>query len=130
MQAQLQTPVKQHEPRERTISVKAIVLTLIALVITIILLFPIYWMIVNSLETNQQIFRIPVSIVPTSITFSAYTSTFADQFPHLITSLLVSLGTVVVSLVIATPAAYALAHFRIRLSGLLIFCLLIAQMVP
>jgi multiple sugar transport system permease protein len=68
--------------------------------------------------------------VPTSIIFNAYAATFADQFPHLITSLIVALGTVVVSLVIATPAAYALAHFHLRLSGILIFCLLLAQMIP
>ena len=46
------------------------------------------------------------------------------------TSLIVSLGTVVVSLIIATPAAYALAHFHIRFAGVLIFGLLVAQMIP
>ncbi len=130
MQAQLQTRLEIGQKSRRTISVRAIIFLVIALIITVILLFPVYWMIVNSLETNQQIFSIPVSVVPTGITFSAYISTFADQFPHLITSLIVSLGTVVVSLVIATPAAYALAHFRLRLSGILIFCLLVAHMIP
>ena len=60
MQAQLQTRVEQTtlpRLRKRTISVKTILLTLIALVITVILLFPIYWMIVNSLETTRQIFQ-------------------------------------------------------------------------
>lgn len=130
MQVQLRTGTEQGRRRERTISVKALVLLVFALVITVILLFPVYWMIVNSLETNQQIFSIPVAVVPASITFSAYTATFADQFPHLLTSLVVSLGTVAVSLVIATPAAYALAHFRQRFSGVLLFGLLLAQMIP
>jgi multiple sugar transport system permease protein len=130
MQIELQTRPEAPARRGRTISVKAILLLLAGLVITVILLFPLYWMIVNSLETNQQIFSIPVSLVPTSITFAAYAATFADQFPHLVTSLIVSLGTVVVSLIIATPAAYALAHFRLRFSGILIFCLLLAQMIP
>lgn len=130
MQVQLQTRVEQGQRRRPTISLKALLLLIVALVITVILLFPVYWMIINSLETNQQIFSIPVSFVPTSITFSAYAATFAEQFPHLITSLIVSLGTVVVALVIATPAAYALAHFHLRFSGILLFCLLLAQMIP
>src|SRR5258707_1444118 len=135
MQVQLETRVEQAtqlrpHKRERTLSVKALLLMLVALVITVILLFQVYRMIVNSLETARQIFSIPVAVVPTGITFEAYAATFADQFPHLLTSLIVSLGTVVVSLVIATPAAYALAHFRVRISGVLIFCLLVAQMIP
>jgi len=102
----------------------------IALVITIAILFPVYWMIANSVETNQAIFSIPVPIVPTSITLSAYTAVIVDQLPHLFTSLVISLGTVVVSLVIALPAAYGLAHFHFRYTLLIVFLLLAAQMIP
>ncbi|HEY0752435.1 MAG TPA: carbohydrate ABC transporter permease [Ktedonobacteraceae bacterium] len=135
MQLPLQPALEQSlenkaRKREPAVSVGAILLTLSALIITVLLLFPVYWMIVNSLETNQQIFSIPVTVVPTGITFNAYASTFADQLPHLLTSLLVSLGVVAVSLLIATPAAYALAHFRARFSNILIFSLLLAQMIP
>lgn len=135
MQAQIQARAEYNAAgrrirRERAISLKALLLLLAALIIIVVMLFPLYWMIVNSLETTQQIFSIPVSVVPSSITFSAYLATFAEQFPHLMTSLIVSLGTVVVALVISLPAAYALAHFHIRFSGVLIFCLLLAQMIP
>lgn len=135
MQAQLQeraTYSAGDRParRERTFSLKALLLLLAGLIIIVVMLFPLYWMIVNSLETTRQIFSIPVAVVPTGITFDSYVATFAAQFPHLLTSLVVSLGTVVVALVIAVPAAYALAHFHIRFSGILIFCLLLAQMIP
>jgi multiple sugar transport system permease protein len=116
--------------REGTVSVRTILLVAIALVITVIMLFPAYWMISNSLKTDQEIFSIPATFVPHNITFDAYASTFADQFPHLVTSLIVALGTVVVSLIVAVPAAYALAHFHFRLSRVLIFALLLAQMIP
>jgi multiple sugar transport system permease protein len=105
-------------------------LTLVALLITAVMLFPLYWMVVNSLETDQEIFSIPAPLVPPHITFGAYLSTFADQAPHLLTSLIVAAGTVVVSLLIATPAAYALAHLRLPFSAVLIFCLLLSQMIP
>lgn len=126
MQARIATRIAP----KKTISVRTILVTLLGIVFTVIMLFPVYWMVVNSLETNQEIFSIPVPLIPTRITFDAYISTFGDQFPHLLTSLIVSLGTVVVSLIIATPAAYALAHFHLRFSRLLTFALLLGQMIP
>ncbi|GHO62704.1 sugar ABC transporter permease [Ktedonobacter sp. SOSP1-52] len=120
----------QSVKRKRSVSLRPLLFLILGLIITVIMLFPVYWMIVNSLETNQDIFKIPVSLIPTQITFEAYTATFADQFPHLLTSLIVALGAVVISLVIAIPAAYALAHFRLRFSNVLIFALLLAQMIP
>jgi len=74
----------------------------VGILLTCIMLFPLYWMIVNSLETNQQIFAIPVYIVPHSITFDAYQAVWQTQFPHLATSLTIAVGTALLSIVIAT----------------------------
>jgi multiple sugar transport system permease protein len=126
----MQAQVHSYVELKKKISPKTILTTVAGVVFTVIMLFPLYWMVANSLETNQEIFSIPASIIPTQITFEAYTSTFGSQFPHLITSLIVSLGTVVVSLVIAVPAAYALAHFHFRFAPLIIFVLLLTQMIP
>jgi len=46
------------------------------------------------------------------------------------TSLLVAVGTVVVTLLIATPAAYALAKFKLRFAGAVMLALLVSQMIP
>ncbi len=87
------------------------VLTIVVgIVVTAILLFPLYWMLVNSLETTQEMFSIPAPLVPTTITFAPYVTVLQSQLPHLLTSLIVAFGTVILSLVIATPSAYALAH--------------------
>ena len=102
----------------------------VGIAIIIVMLFPLYWMLANSLETNQEIFSIPVSIIPTSITLQPYTEILATQLPHLLSSLIIALGTVIVSLIIALPAAYALAHFHFRITLLIVFCLLVTQMIP
>ncbi|HEY0753789.1 MAG TPA: carbohydrate ABC transporter permease [Ktedonobacteraceae bacterium] len=104
--------------------------TLVGLVLTAIMLFPLYWMVINSFETTREIFSIPVSLVPTQITSAAYVDVWQTQLPHLGTSLLVALGTAVLSVIIATPAAYALAHFRLRVTLFLVFILLLTQMIP
>ena len=46
------------------------------------------------------------------------------------TSLVVAVGSVVFSLLVATPAAYALAQFRVRGAGVVLFGILISQMIP
>jgi multiple sugar transport system permease protein len=104
--------------------------TVVGLLLTALMLFPVYWMVVNSFETTQEIFRIPVSLVPTQITFEPYITVWQTQLPHLATSLIVALGTVLLSITIATPAAYALAHFRLRITILVMFFLLLTQMIP
>jgi multiple sugar transport system permease protein len=107
-----------------------LIATAVGILLTFIMLFPVYWMIVNSLETSQQIFSIPVYIVPPKITFAAYQAVWQTQLPHLATSLVIAVGTALLAVLIATPAAYALAHFRFRVTVLIVFCLLLVQMIP
>lgn len=104
--------------------------TLLGLIFAAIMLFPLYWMVANSFETTQEIFRIPVAIIPTQVTGAAYGDVFQTQLPHLATSLLIALGTALLSIIIATPAGYALAHFRLRVTLFLVFLLLLTQMIP
>lgn len=104
--------------------------TLVGLLVTVLMLFPVYWMVANSLETTRQIFQVPAALVPTQLTFASYLSTWQSQLPHLLTSLTVSLGTTALSIAIATPAAYALAHFRFRVTVVIVFILLLSQMIP
>jgi multiple sugar transport system permease protein len=49
---------------------------------------------------------------------------------HVLTSLIVGLGTAVLALVVAVPAAYALSKYRMRVTILLVSALLVAQIVP
>ncbi len=104
--------------------------TIFGILITFLMLFPVYWMVANSFETTTEMFRNPVSIIPTQITLEPYITVLQTQLPHLLTSLTVSLGATFVAILFATPAAYALAHFRLRITILLMFFLLLAQMIP
>jgi multiple sugar transport system permease protein len=68
--------------------------------------------------------------IPIHVTLHGYAKALHDQGPHLLTSMLISLGSVAFSLIIAAPAAYALAHFRIRGAQLVLLGILVSQMVP
>ncbi len=130
----MRNPVQRYPGRNEIFrNKKAIVrggATIFGILITFLMLFPVYWMVANSFETTTEMFRNPVSIVPTQITFDPYITVLQSQLPHLLTSLTVSIGAAGLAIVIATPAAYALAHFRLRFTILLTFFLLLAQMIP
>ncbi|WP_298803560.1 carbohydrate ABC transporter permease [uncultured Pseudokineococcus sp.] len=93
-----------------------------------VLLFPLYWMLNVSLQPAGSASR--TSWFPAQLSFEGYRTAFEQQSGNLVTSLVVSLGAVALSLVIAAPAAYALAQFRIRYAGVVLFGVLISQMIP
>jgi multiple sugar transport system permease protein len=104
--------------------------TVIGVVLTAIMLFPVYWMINVSLTPQQDMRKSPPDLLPLHPTFSGYRSVVRDQLPNLGTSLLIGLGTVALTLVLAAPAGYALAKLRPRGAGALGLLLLVAQMIP
>jgi multiple sugar transport system permease protein len=53
-----------------------------------------------------------------------------SQAGNVLTSFIVGLGTVLLALVVAVPAAYALSKYRMRVTVLLVSALLVAQIVP
>jgi multiple sugar transport system permease protein len=104
--------------------------TAIGLALTAIMLFPVYWMINVSLTPQQDMRKDPPDLLPLHPTFSGYRAVLDDQLPYLWVSLLVGLGTVALTLVLAAPAGYALARLRPRGAGAVGLLLLIAQMIP
>jgi multiple sugar transport system permease protein len=104
--------------------------TVIALVLTAIMLFPLYWMINVSLTQKNQLRADPPPLFPSSPYFDGYDKVIHEQLPYLGTSLLVGIGTVIVTLIVAAPAGYSLAKLRPWGGTALNFGLLVAQMIP
>jgi multiple sugar transport system permease protein len=93
-----------------------------------IMLFPVYWMINASLQPSGN--TLTADIFPFNPSFAGYEKALADQGGNLVTSLVISLGTVVLSLAVAAPAAYALAQFRFRWINVALLAIIISQMIP
>lgn len=91
-------------------------------------LFPIYWMLNVSLQEGANAVDTPW--LPMRPNLDGYATALRDQWPHLIVSVVIALGAVVLSLVLATPAAYALAQLRIRGGAVFLFAILLSQMIP
>ena len=104
--------------------------TLIGLVLTAIMLFPVYWMINVSFTRDTDMRHEPPYLFPVHGTLEGYRAVPDQQGPYLGTSLLIGLGTVVLTVVLSAPAGYSLAKLRPRGGGMLSFVLLMAQMIP
>jgi len=102
--------------------------TVIGIVLVAIMLFPIYWMINVSLTKRESI-RLG-NLIPLDFTFAHYGTVFSQQMPYLGTSLIIGFGTIVLTLLIAAPAGYALSKFTLPGSRTIQFLLIVAQMVP
>ena len=109
----------------------------IILSLLILVLLPLYWMVNVSFKNQQEIFRLPPSIVPENFTLSNYEGILAGSISSSIqflmyfkNSLIVAVLSVVVTLGIATPAAYAFSRVPFRGKRVLIYFVLVSQMLP
>lgn len=104
--------------------------TLGALSSLVVVLFPLYAVLVGSFETTYTLFGNTYYFLPHRPTLANYQTVLHAQSGHLLTSLIVSVGTAALALVVAVPAAYALAKYRLRVTVVLVSALLVAQIVP
>jgi multiple sugar transport system permease protein len=120
--------------RRRTLKVLrfALILLLLAMYLS-----PLYWMTSTSFKHQPEIFRMPPSLVPLEPTLDNYAAilagTLASAIPFLVylrNSLVVALGTVLVTVLLAAPAAYAFSRVPFRGKRRLIYFVLISQMLP
>ncbi|MEU8984133.1 carbohydrate ABC transporter permease [Streptomyces sp. NPDC048309] len=94
------------------------------------MLFPLYWMVNASFQTNEQLARRSPHWLPLGGTFSGYRDALAQQGGHLLASVVVAAGATVLTVVLAAPAAYALALLRPPGRAGLLGVLLVVQLVP
>lgn len=102
--------------------------TVFGILILAVMLFPVYWMLNVSLQPSGSAVGTPW--VPLHVSLHGYATALRDQGGHLKTSLVVALGSVVFSLLVAAPGAYALAHFKVPGARVVLLGILISQMIP
>ncbi|MFC4224159.1 carbohydrate ABC transporter permease [Lysinibacter cavernae] len=114
----------QARPKSR----KQLGYTALGIALLAVMLFPVYWMVNASLQPSGN--TLTATFFPWNPDFGGYEKAIADQGGNLITSLIIAVGTVILSLAIAAPAAYALAQFRFRWINIALLVIIISQMIP
>jgi N,N'-diacetylchitobiose transport system permease protein len=130
-------PIRTIGRRARTSRslVTQIVLSVIAIVIFLAAVFPVYWMIQTSFQPTRDIIGSDVNFWPENFTLRNYQTVLFDTtrsefLPALKNSVLVTVSTVVVALVFAFLAALAVTRFRFTSRKAFIITILIVQMIP
>jgi multiple sugar transport system permease protein len=107
------------------------VLTLLATAVAVVFIFPLYWITVMSFQDGVTASRLP----PTFIFWPSlhnYTRLFEESgFGRvMLNTTIIAVGTTVLALLLGTPAAYALARFRVGSAEQISFTILSVRMVP
>lgn len=111
-------------------ALKAAGFALLVAVIIVESVFPFYYAILTAFKSGNAIFR--VDYWPTSLSLANYVTVLTQGVfvRNILNSLFVACVTVVISLVLGTTAAYALARFRFGGRKLLLFAILSVSMFP
>lgn len=111
-----------------------IICCIISLLILGVLLFPIFWILVTSLKTEQEIFRIPPTFYPHVLNLKSYVAQIENgdfnMFHSFANSFAIAIGAMLIAVILSVPASYAIAKYRFRgRNGMLLF-FLVTQMLP
>ena len=106
----------------------------LSLVLLVVLLFPLYWILVTSLKTEQEIFRIPPTLFPSVLNTDSYAAQLQsgdfNMFQSFGNSMIIALSCTAIAVILSVPASYGLARFRFRGKKVCILSFLITQMLP
>jgi multiple sugar transport system permease protein len=104
--------------------------TLATVAALVVVFFPVYAVVVGSFESTNTLFSGNYYWLPHAPTLDNYRTVIQAQSGSVLTSLVVGVGTALLALVVAVPAAYALAKYRLRVTVVIVSSLLVAQIVP
>ncbi|WP_422115870.1 carbohydrate ABC transporter permease [Brachybacterium sp. UNK5269] len=103
------------------------------IVASVVMVYPLLWMVVSSLRPNEEIFRNP-SLFPISLDFSNYArgwESLAQPFSHyLMNSTLLVLGCVIGNLIACSLTAYAFARLKFWGRNIAFAIMLMTLMLP
>ena len=86
---------------------------LVAVVVLVFFLFPVYWLAIIAFKTPDEIFAYPPVWVPESIQFSNYAVLFKDGDAETVfNSLFIASTSTVIAMFLGTMCAYSIARFR------------------
>ncbi|KQW21448.1 hypothetical protein ASC80_10605 [Afipia sp. Root123D2] len=130
---------------------KTAALYLLLCIVTFAVCFPLIWALSTSLKPKSEIFATPPTLIPHSITFENYEALLSGRPQYyqsggtsqatgpspaqfftrwFINSVIVTLGSTLISIVVSTLAAYSLTRFRYWGRSMIPYFSLLGYMVP
>lgn len=106
----------------------------ISVIVLCILLFPLFWIFITSLKTEAEIFQIPPTFYPHELNLKSYAAQVENgdfnMFRAFGNSFIISIGAMLIAVVLAVPASYAIARYRFVGRKGMLLAFLVTQMLP
>lgn len=111
---------------------KAFINSVIAIIIAILFLFPIYWLVQISFKSDSETFGKILTYFPHEFTVDPWLVNLTDKtfLLSLRNSFINGLLTMAIALILGVPAAYGMGRFKVRGAHVFLLTFLVAQMLP
>lgn len=118
--------------RQRVRAIQQLIITLILAIISIVVVFPILWMVSSSLKSPAELFLREPNFIPEEFYWENYSNLFnrLNFGKYFVNSIVVSLTTTVTAVLIGVVSGYSFARFRFLGKRPALFLILISQMFP
>ncbi|MBP5594899.1 MAG: carbohydrate ABC transporter permease [Pseudobutyrivibrio sp.] len=122
------------ESEKRLSKRENIICCIVAIILLVILLFPLFWTFITSLKTEQEIFQIPPTWYPHVLNTKSYAAQIEtgdfNMFASFFNSFAISMGAMLIAVVLAVPASYAIARYKFKGRKFMLLFFLVSQMLP
>jgi raffinose/stachyose/melibiose transport system permease protein len=116
----------------KRVNLQSLLVFLILILLTVSFLYPLYYMLINSLKTRNEYFVNPFALPHEGLQLINYT-TMISQFKILTlfkNTFIISAGTVILILMVGVLASYAFAKLRFKGKAVLFVAVLMTMFVP
>ena len=106
--------------------------SLLAIVIGIVFLFPLYWLVQLSFKTDTETFGKVLTYFPRQITIDPWLVNLKDPvfLLSLRNSFINGFLTMAITVLLGVPAAYGMGRFKVKGTSLFLLVFLVSQMLP
>ena len=106
--------------------------TILAWIVGLIIFFPILWIMVLSLKTEGDAIKTPLQVLTSAWTLESYAvvQDRSDYFKHFSNSVIIALGSTLLGVLIAIPAAWSMAFVPSKRTRGILMWMLSTKMLP
>ena len=111
---------------------RKLITTIIAWIIGVVIFFPILWIIVLSFKTEGDAIKTPIEVLTSIWSFESYAvvQVRSDYFKHFSNSVIIAVGSTLLGILVAVPAAWSMAFVPSRRTRGILMWMLSTKMLP
>ena len=99
--------------RRSRLLVKRTIITLVIILIVIVTLFPIYWMLLTSIQPKSELMNYPPRFFTTHPTGVHWAFTLKDTLPTFFNSLVIAFFATLIAIILGSMSGYAFARYKV-----------------